>query len=165
MKVVIHFMTQISKLRIPVLFIIIGTLALPLLAYASLGDDAATASDDLTRMRGVLRTINNETYSVHEIVASNGITVREYASSAGKIFAVAWQGQFFPDLQQLLGRYFDQFSQESKNRNISTVRIRGPLMIQQPGLVVQSNGHMRAYSGRAYIPDMVPQGMNIEEIK
>jgi hypothetical protein len=165
MKVVIRFMTQISKLRIPMLFIIIGTLALPLLAYASLGDDAATARNDLTKMRGVLRTINNEAYSVHEIVASNGVTVREYASSAGKIFAVAWQGQFFPDLQQLLGRYFDQFSQESKTRNNNTTRIRGPIMIQQPGLVVQSDGHMRAYSGRAYIPDMVPQGMNIEEIK
>ena len=42
---------------------------------------------------------------------------------------------------------------------------RGPLLIQEPGLVVQSGGHMRAYFGRAYIPDQVPQGVNIEEIK
>jgi hypothetical protein len=146
------------------LFIII-ILGIPLFAHASLGDDAASTKDDQIRMKGALRTTSNEVYSVHEIVAPSSVIVREYVSSAGKIFAIAWQGPFFPDLRQLLGRYFDQFSQASKTRNNNSPKIRGPLMIRQPGLIVQSGGHMRAYSGRAYIPDMVPQGMNIEEIK
>jgi Protein of unknown function (DUF2844) len=31
--------------------------------------------------------------------------------------------------------------------------------------VVQSGGHMRAYIGRAYIPEMLPPGLKAEEIK
>jgi len=38
-------------------------------------------------------------------------------------------------------------------------------MIQEPGLVVQTGGHMRAYFGRAYVPELVPQGVTIEEIQ
>ena len=97
--------------------------------------------------------------------ASNGTVVREYVSSAGKIFAVTWHGPFLPDLRQILGRYSERFSQASQARNNNRPRIRGPLLLQEPGLVVQSGGHMRAYFGRAYIPDQVPQGVNIEEIK
>jgi hypothetical protein len=30
---------------------------------------------------------------------------------------------------------------------------------------VQSSGHMRAFSGKAYLPDAVPAGVASEEIK
>jgi hypothetical protein len=32
-------------------------------------------------------------------------------------------------------------------------------------LVVQSGGHMRGYFGRAYAPDMVPQGVNPDALQ
>ncbi len=146
-------------------FATICTLAFPIPASASLGDDVGSVQADQARMRGVQKTTRTELYTVHEIKASEGTVVREYVSSAGKIFAVAWQGPFLPDLRELLGRYFERFSQASQTRNKNRPRIRGPLLIQEPGLVVQSGGHMRAYSGRAYLPDQVPQGMNIEEIR
>ena len=165
MSNVINFITRFTNQRILVLFIIIGALVVPFFAYASLGDDEVSAKDDQIYMNGALRTTINEAYTVHKITDPNGLIVREYVSSTGKVFAVSWQGPFFPNLQQLLGRYFDQFSQASKTRNNNSPRIRGPLLIQQPGLVVQSSGHMRAYSGRAYIPDMVPLGMDIEEVQ
>ncbi len=116
-------------------------------------------------MRGVQKTTRTELYTVHEIKATNGTVVKEYASSAGKIFAVAWQGPFLPDFRQILGGYFERFSQGSQARNNNRPRIRGPILIQEPGLVVHSGGHMRAYFGRAYLPDQVPQGVNIEEIR
>jgi hypothetical protein len=146
-------------------FTTIFALAFPIAVSASLGDDVGSVKADKARMRGVQRTTRSELYTVHEIKASNGTVVREYVSSAGKIFAVAWQGPFIPDLRRLLGRYSERFSQASQARNNNRPRVRGPLLIQEPGLVVQSGGHMRAYFGRAYIPDQVPQGVNIEEIK
>ena len=146
-------------------FAAISLLALPIPASASLGEDVGSVQADQARMRGVQRTTRTELYTVHEIKASAGTMVREYVSSAGKIFAVAWQGPFLPDLRQLLGRYFERFSQASQARNNTRPRIRGPIMLQEPGLVVQSGGHMRAYFGKAYIPDQVPQGVDIEEIR
>jgi hypothetical protein len=146
-------------------FATICTVAFPIPASASLGDDVGSMRADQARMRGVQRITRTELYTVHEIKASGGTVVREYVSSAEKIFAVAWQGPFLPDLRQILGRYFERFSQGSQTRNNNRPRIRGPLLIQEPGLVVQSGGHMRAYFGRAYIPDQVPKGVNIEEIR
>ena len=153
------------NMRMLLVFTTICILTLPVPASASLGDDVGSVQADRARMRGVQRTTRTELYTVHEIKASSSTVVREYVSSAGKIFAVAWQGPFIPDLRQLLGGYFERFSQASQARNINRPRIRGPILIQEPGLVVQSGGHMRAYFGRAYIPDQVPKGVNIEEIR
>jgi hypothetical protein len=153
------------NIKILVVFATICTLAFPIPASASLGDDIESMKADQARMKGVRRTMRSELYTVHEIKASNGTVVREYVSSAGKIFAIAWQGPFIPDLRQLLGRYSDRFSKASQSRNNNRPRVRGPLLIQEPGLVVHSGGHMRAYFGRAYVPDQVPQGVKIEDIK
>ncbi|MGA8188953.1 MAG: DUF2844 domain-containing protein, partial [Candidatus Sulfotelmatobacter sp.] len=64
----------------------------------------------------------------------------------------------------LLGSYFEQYRQAAKAQ--SRVRIgRRPLMIQQPGLVVQIGGHPRSFAGRAYVPEMLPSGVRVEEIQ
>jgi hypothetical protein len=104
-----------------------------------------------------------EAYDVHEIKAPGGTVVNEYVSPAGRVFAVAWHGPFVPDMQQILGAYFQQYSAalQSQPRHYG----HRPLNIQEPGLVVQTGGHMRAYSGRAYVPEMLPQGVKADEIK
>jgi hypothetical protein len=153
------------NLMMLLVFATLCTLAFPIPATASLGDDVGSVQADKAHMRGVQRSTRTELYTIHEIKAPDGTVVREYVSSGGKIFAVAWHGPFLPDLRQLLGLYSERFSQASQSRNNNRPRVRGPLVIQEPGLVVHSGGHMRAYSGRAYIPDQVPQGVNIEEIK
>jgi hypothetical protein len=92
------------------------------------------------------------------------VTVREFVSSAGKVFAVAWQGPIHPDLQQLLGTYYEQYTQAVQAQR-ATRKGRGPLLIQEPGLVVQVSGHMRAFVGRAYVPQMMPAGVKVEDIR
>src|ERR1019366_2592885 len=42
---------------------------------------------------------------------------------------------------------------------------RRPLVIEQPGLVVRSGGHMRWFAGQAYIPEMLPRGVTAEAIR
>ena len=139
-------------------------LALPFPAPASLGGDMTTVHADQMRMQGTLRSTNTQAYTVHEIQAPNGVAVREFVSPAGKVFGVAWQGTTHPDLRQVLGTYFDQFTQAVQAER-SRHPGHGPLSIQTPGLVVQLGGHMRAFAGRAYVPQMIPTGVRAEEIR
>ena len=139
-------------------------LTLPLPALAALGGDVASVQEDQAQMKGTLKTTEAEAYTVHEISASANTVVKEYVSPAGKVFAITWHGQFIPNMQQLLGTYFDQYAQAAKAQRESHPGHR-PLNIQQPGLVFQNGGHMRSYVGRAYVPDMVPQGVNVDALQ
>lgn len=139
-------------------------LALPFPLSASLGGDMTSVQTDQAKMQGTLRTTSSDSYTVHEIQASTGVAVKEYVSPAGKVFAVTWQGPFHPDLRQLLGTYFDQYAQAVQAQRANR-RGHGPLLIQQPGLVVQMAGHMRSFSGRAYVPQMLPAGIHAEDIR
>jgi len=151
--------SEIPVSRIAWMCIALLMLALPHRALAALGGDVNSVQDDLAHMKGSLKTTQAETYTVHEIKASAGTVVKEYVSPAGKVFAITWHGQFIPNMQQLLGTYFDQYTQAAKVQRESHVGHR-PLNIQEPGLVLQNGGHMRSYFGRAYVPDMVPQGVS-----
>ncbi len=132
-------------------------------ALASLGGDVSSIEADGAHMKASAKITQTDGYQVHEMKTASGTVVKEYASPTGRVFAVTWQGQFVPDMQQILGAYFQQFStalQAQKKHYGHT-----PLNIQEPGLVVQTGGHMRAYVGRAYVPEMLPQGVKADEIK
>ncbi len=143
----------------------LGMLVYPYSASAALGEDITSVQTDQALMKGSLITIREKAYTVNEIKAPSGTVVREYVSPGGKIFAVAWQGPFIPNLRQLFGTYFEQYSRAAQIRNNNRPRVRGPLLIREPGLVVLSGGHMRAFFGKAYVPELVPQGVRIEEIQ
>lgn len=135
-------------------------LALSSSGLAELGGDVSTIQADQARMKGALRLSRTSSYDVHEVQTPSGVTVREYVSPAGKVFAVSWQGPWMPDLQQLLGPYFADYTAAQNHR-----QSRGPLLIHQPNLVVHSSGHMRSFIGRAYIPDLLPPGVHPEDIQ
>jgi hypothetical protein len=136
-------------------------IALP--AWAGLGEDVSSVQADQARMQGSLRSTQRQAYTVHEIRAASGTVVREYVS-AGKVFAVAWQGPWPPDMRHVLASYFDQY-QRATQTQVSGRTGRRPLLIELPGLVVQSAGHMRSFAGRAYIPEMLPPEMSRETIR
>ena len=142
--------------------LMIPCLALP--AQAALGGDAASIQADQVHMQGSRRMIAANSYTVHEIQADTGTVVREYVSADGKVFAVAWQGPWLPDMRQILGTYFEQYAQAVQSQNSGRMG-RRPVMIEQPGLVVQIGGHMRAFAGRAYIPDRLPSDVHVEDIQ
>jgi hypothetical protein len=129
-------------------------------ASAELGGTMATVQADQEHMKGTRRVTANAAYTMHEIQAPTGTAVREFVSPAGTVFAVAWNGPVTPDLHQLLGSYFDQYTQAFQNKRIK----RGPISIQQNGLVLEAGGHMRSFSGRAYLPQMLPQGVTSQNI-
>ena len=142
----------------------IATAVMPLAAFASLGGDLTSVHDDQMKLQGSLRMTSNDSYTVHEIQAPNGIVVREFVSLSGTVFGVAWQGRSHPDLRQVLGANYDRFTQDVKAQRAQR-RGHGPVMIQEPGLVVQMGGHMRSLMGKAYLPQSLPAGVRPEVIR
>jgi hypothetical protein len=135
--------------------------AAPLQASATLGGDASTPAADQLQLKAVLRVSPGARYNLHELTLPTGTTVREYVNPQGQVFAVAWKGPFKPDLRQLMGGYFDRYVQ-------STPSFRGghsAARIAMPDLVVQSSGHLRAFSGHAYLPQMLPADVAESELK
>jgi len=113
--------------------------------------------------------VDNRAYVMHEITSPNGAVVREFVSPQGAVFGVAWEGQFPPDLQQLLGPYYQQAqsvqaaAQQGKAQQPRARR--APVVIETPGLVLYETGHVRSFHGQAYIPQMLPQGVQASEIR
>jgi Protein of unknown function (DUF2844) len=132
-------------------------------AMAELGGDTKSVAADQARMNAQIKVSSMGTFDVHQMQAPDGKVVNEYVSPAGKVFAVAWHGPFMPDLQQILGTYFQNYTAAlSAQQHHPGHR---PLNIQEPGFVVQTGGHMRAYFGRAYIPGMLPAGVKADDIR
>lgn len=127
---------------------------------ATLGETEASVQVDQTRLEATLRVMPAEKLTVHELKTA-GTTVREYVSPAGMVFGVAWEGAAMPDLRQLLGAYFDQYVGAAAARRTP----RAPVLIELPGVVVFSSGHMRAFTGKAYLPRSLPQGVAAADIQ
>jgi len=130
-------------------------------AFAALGADASSIATDGLKMKGMVRVSAARAYAVHEIETPSGTLVREYVSPAGKVFAVAWRGPKMPDLEQTLGVYFKQY-RDAPRQNPAAHK---HFAIASPGLVVQSNGRMRAYFGRAYVPALLPPNVAVTDIQ
>jgi hypothetical protein len=105
--------------------------------------------------------VDSPQYSLHETRLDSGTLVREYVSAKGIVFAVTWQGPFLPDLRRLLGRHFGTYADAARNNPAGL----GPLQIDSPELAVQSGGHMRAFSGRAYLPQEIPENFSTDLIQ
>jgi hypothetical protein len=138
-------------------------LGMNLPAVASLGGNVGSIETDRTRMNASEVVTDGNGYNLHQLKMPGGTVVNEYATPTGNIFAVTWQGQFLPDMQQILGGYFQQYSIALS----SQAKRYGhqPLNIEGPGLVVQTGGHMRALWGRVYVPALLPQGVSRDQLQ
>jgi hypothetical protein len=129
-------------------------------ALAALGGDATSVESDRARMKGALRVAPGVDYDVHEIQTPSGTVIHEYVSAQGKVFAVSWRGPGLPDLRQMLGSYYDEFAQATTQPHYN----HHHLSVRTPGVVVESSGHMRSFSGRAWAPALLPQNFSVKDI-
>jgi Protein of unknown function (DUF2844) len=132
----------------------------PGMAFATLGQPETSVTADVAQLKGSIKISDRTSYRVHEIQLSSGTVVREFVGPDGKVFAIAWKGPTIPDLRQTLGSYFDNYVTAAQAPHLG----RNHLQIQQSDLVVQAGGHMRAFSGRAYLPQAVPSGVSVGEL-
>jgi hypothetical protein len=137
-------------------------LALSSSAFATLGQNISSVQSDGVHMNAEVHVLPGQSYSVHEMRSSSGTTVREFVSSAGEVFGVAWQGPSAPDLRQLLGQYFDEYV---RTRQTSAGIARRAVHVETGDLVVESGGHMRFIVGRAYLRSKLPDGVAANAIR
>lgn len=138
----------------------VGLFAISIPALGALGGDAASVQADASALKGSLRASSQSGSSVYEIAAASGTTVREYVSPGGAVYAVSWEGPVLPDLRQVLGSYFSRYVDTSKAQGPAR-----PLGIQQPDFVFESSGSMRAFFGKAYVPQLLPAGVSGDAIR
>ena len=132
-------------------------------AYAALGGDAASVASDASALRGEIHSTPLQQYDIQEITSGNGIRLREYLDRNGLVFAVAWSGPAMPDLQKLLGASYQTYTTAVAAANHPG--LKRPLRIATSDLVVESEGHMRAYTGRAYLPALIPAGISPADLR
>lgn len=135
-------------------------LALPGIAQATLGENVQSTETDRASMMASTRMLPATTFTIHELATPSGTTVREFVSPSGVVFAIAWRGPSMPDLKQALGRYFDRYVTSDNKQGGLHNRV-----VSDADFVVQSSGRMRLFTGRAYIPQLLPSGVTPDQIR
>jgi hypothetical protein len=124
-------------------------------ASATLGEAESSIGAEPQLASASIRETMRGSYRIHEIQQPSGTLIREYSGLDGKVFAVTWHGPFSPNLRQTLGSYFDQYAAAAPSGR----QDRNHVQVRDTNLVVLVGGHMRAYSGRAYLPGALPSGV------
>jgi hypothetical protein len=146
-------------------------------ARAALGESEDTIENDRKAISGVaippsptshpFSTLTtggtNDAYHT-QIIQTDAYTLTEYINEKGIIFGMAWRGIAHPDLSQLLGGYFDEFRAAQAHTEV----IKGQhthRLVQGSHVTIEKNGHMRAFRGRAYLLDLIPKSVGLDEIQ
>jgi hypothetical protein len=132
----------------------------PCIAAAALGEPETSVQTDVARFHGSITVTSHANYRLHEIQLPSGTLVREFTGSDGQVFAVAWNGPTVPDLRQTLGQYFDAYVAAAKAPHAGHRHVQ----IRDSNLVVLAGGHMRAFSGLAYLPQAIPSGVSVGDL-
>lgn len=144
--------------------LMVSSLLLTGRALAALGGDSASVEADRMSLKAQARPATSASgYEVHAITLPGGTVVREYLSPAGKVFALSWHGPSIPDLRQMLGNYYPRFAEALKSAPHPGNHRH--LKVDEPNLVVESFGRMRAFSGRAWDPALLPANFSTSEIR
>jgi hypothetical protein len=132
-------------------------------ARASLGGDLTSVLDDAAELHGAVQASPLQQFEIEEIVTDNGMRVREFLNPNGIVFAVTWAGPATPDLQRLLGAQFEVYTTALAAR--PRLGLQRSVRVATPDLVVESEGHLRNFTGRAYLPAMIPINVSTAELR
>ena len=135
-------------------------LLVPAISLGALGATEASVEVDRVQFEARRSAQPTQFYTVHELTTPNNI-VREFVAPNGLVFAVTWQGPLLPDLRTLLGRHFEALRGSNRTRSPA----HSKLLLESPDLVIYSEGRLRAFSGRAYLPQLVPAGVALNELR
>jgi hypothetical protein len=128
------------------------------LACAKLGGDLASVQSDTQAFAATTRQSALTGAIVHTQTLPNALVIRQYVDATGVVFAVGWEGPVLPDFQRLLGAHYSSYVDAARQQ------MRG-VSVQGPALVIESGGMMRAFSGRAYLPALLPRSLTVQDIR
>ena len=134
-------------------------------SFAGLGETLFTDSQvkaERTKLSpSSFKSTREASYGAHELVIGLN-TIHEYTNADGVVFAVTWVGASHPDLESLFGTYYSEFQTANESRPKSMGHSQ--VLLKTARLVVRRGGHMRALRGSAIVPDLVPEGVNVETL-
>ena len=141
-----------------------GALCHSFAAEAVLAGSEGSVQADQARFKGVRKQSNNGTMTIHEISLPDGSSIKEYVNAAGVVFAVSWRTRLKPNLEALLGAPYALHAAtlEAPSGIAASKRMRS---IRQSDLVVHQAGRMTAFGGLAYVPSLVPGGIDAETLR
>lgn len=140
-------------------------LAAPL-AWAALGRapqptaQAQAATSGVPGVRQLRALPRSSAYSVATTTLPTGTVVREFVNSQQLVFAVVWQGPVKPDLALFFGDHHTAYQQAVVGARAAGQR-GGVIQLHRSELVLVSRGRMGHFEGYAYLPAIVPEGVNI----
>lgn len=103
-------------------------------------------------------------WTVNTTTQDGDTVIREYLDSSGKVFAVSWRGPRGASVDTLLGSYFPAWEKGLAAAHAARGGY-GPVELREPGLVVETGGHMGSLIGRAWLPKALPQGFTTNQIQ
>lgn len=140
-----------------------ATLLGPRPALAVLGDRLPAAATGASQAKGasaMRRTLAlSSGVQVYERASGDGGVIREYVSADGVVFAVSWNTRFKPRLNELLGRYHEGYA-AAASEALKRPGIQRQSVLRAQDLVVRSTSHLNVFSGRAFVPSLVPAGFD-----
>jgi hypothetical protein len=134
---------------------------LPQPARAALGGSADSIESDRVTMKGLTRPVPAGAVQKQELQLPSGTVVTEYLTGNGQVFAVSWHGPMLPNLRQILGNYYTNYQAAARQ---PVVRHR-LVQLRSPDIVIESSGKMRAFTGRAWVPGLLPSGVTAADIQ
>src|SRR5258706_5118582 len=133
--------------------------ALPLPAAAELGGDENSVLRQEARMMAMRSATTTAQFTMHELRRADGSTVREYLGATGTVFAVAWDTRYKPNLKDLFGASYPTYD-AAVQEEMRRPGVRRQFGVKQPQLIVFSTSHLQVFRGRAWVPTLVPAGLD-----
>lgn len=132
--------------------------------HAVLGGNEAdiAAEAAVTRMQVRSVDLSAGRHRLHEMRDDATRTlVRQYSRPDGRVFGVAWDGAVKPDLSRVLGPYYARYI----NAVQAAGRARGSRRIVGSDFTIVVSGHMRHFTGAAWLPGLTPAEVDPAEIR
>lgn len=149
------------KLRMRLLFTLLVCFT-PIFANATLGEPMASIQKDAGQLKAMQKAATvGEKFSVSEMQA-DGNTIKQYSNGEGIVFAVTWMGISKPDLKTLFGKYFAEYTEGSNE--VPKLAGAKTISFKTSQMVIRRGGRMRDQRGLAFIPSLVPAGINAEDL-
>jgi hypothetical protein len=134
---------------------------LPQSARAALGGTADSVESDRVSMKALTRPVPTGALRKQELQLPSGTVVTEYVGDNGLVYAVTWHGPSLPNLQLLLGNHFADLKAAAQQPAVRHRLVR----VNTPDIVIESSGKMRAFTGRAWVPTLLPSGVTAADIQ
>ncbi len=146
-------------------WLLASTAAVALPAAAALGGRADSIDADAVRLaatrgpaRAAAAAVTAPGLSVQTLRLPDSSTIRQFVGPDGRVYALAWNTRSKPRLDQLLGEHFAPYAQAGRRAMQQRSGVMHGFTVQQGDLVVESNAHLQAHVGRAYLRSLLPDG-------